>query len=103
MGTLTLKILFMIGFVSAFIIRSPHQRENKENKVAVDRKTAQEKVLLVLVSIGMVILPLVYVFSPWLSVADYHSIVWIGYSGAVCFGVALWLFWRSPVGATRGS
>jgi protein-S-isoprenylcysteine O-methyltransferase Ste14 len=95
MGTLTLKILFMIGFVSAFIIRSPHQRENKENKVAVDRKTAQEKVLLVLVFIGMVILPLVYVFSPWLSVADYHSIVWIGYSGAVCFGVALWLFWRS--------
>ena len=95
MDTLTLKILFMIGFISAFAIRSPYQRENKKNQVSVDRKTEQEKILLILVSIGMFILPLVYVFSPWLNVADYNPTVWVGYLGAICFGVSLWLFWRS--------
>lgn len=95
MDTLTLKILFMIGFVSAFAIRSPYQRENKKNEVSVNRKTVQERILLALVFIGMVILPLVYVFSPWLSVADYNLMPWVGYLGAMCFVVSLWLFWRS--------
>ncbi len=85
----------MIGFVSAFVIRSPHQRESKKNNVAIDRKTAQEKVLLAVVTIGMVVLPLLYVFSPWLSIADYHPPIWIGYLGAIFFAVSLWLFWRS--------
>jgi protein-S-isoprenylcysteine O-methyltransferase Ste14 len=95
MDTLTLKILFVIGFGSAFVIRSPYQRENKKNNIAIDRKTAQEKVLLALVFFGMVFLPLLYVFSPWLSVADYDPPSWAGYLGAICFAVSLWLFWRS--------
>lgn len=95
MDTLTLKIIFMIGLAAAFVIRFPYQQENKKNEIAINRKTAQEKVLLVLVFIGMMILPSVYVFSPWLGVADYYPMFWVGYLGILCFVPSLWLFWRS--------
>ncbi|MBW4430520.1 MAG: isoprenylcysteine carboxylmethyltransferase family protein [Pelatocladus maniniholoensis HA4357-MV3] len=95
MDTLTLKILFMLGLVFCFVIRIPHQRENKKNVIADDRKTTQEKALLLLVFIGMMILPLIYVLSSWLSVANYNLPVWVNWLGVATFGVAIWLFWRS--------
>lgn len=95
MDTLTLKILFMIGIVSSFVIRLPYQRENKKNKIAYDRKTMQEKVLILLVFIGMIILPLIYVMSPWLNFANYSLPLWANWLGVAAFAVALWLFWRS--------
>jgi protein-S-isoprenylcysteine O-methyltransferase Ste14 len=85
----------MIGFVSCFVIRIPHQRENKKNKIAIDRKTSQEKVLLLLVFVGMVILPLVYVVSPGLSIADYQLPLWANLLGVAAFAIGIWLFWRS--------
>jgi protein-S-isoprenylcysteine O-methyltransferase Ste14 len=95
MDTLTLKILFMIGVVSSFVIRLPYQRENKQNTIVRDRKTLQEKILLFLVFIGMIILPLIYVLSPWLNFANYSSPAWANWLGIIAFAAALWLFWRS--------
>ncbi|MBW4623857.1 MAG: isoprenylcysteine carboxylmethyltransferase family protein [Cyanosarcina radialis HA8281-LM2] len=95
MDTSTLKVIFTSGLVSAFAIRHPYQRENKKNKVAVDRQTTREKALLVLVIMGTIVLPLIYVFSPWLIAANYQLPLWAGYLGAIFFVVALWLFWRS--------
>ena len=60
MDVLTLKILVMIGVVASFVIRFPHQRENKTNKITHDRKTTQGKVLILLVFIGMIVLPTIY-------------------------------------------
>lgn len=88
-------MLFIIGLVSCFVIRIPYQRENKNNQIAIDRRTAQEKTLLLLVFIGMLILPLIYVFSPWLSVADYELPLWANWLGVATFVIALWLFWHS--------
>jgi protein-S-isoprenylcysteine O-methyltransferase Ste14 len=34
-------------------------------------------------------------FYPWLEFADYHLPGWTGWTGAVVFGVAIWLFWRA--------
>jgi protein-S-isoprenylcysteine O-methyltransferase Ste14 len=103
MDTLILKILFMIGVVSSFVIRFPHQRENKQNTIVRDcashtlreRKTNQEKILLLLVFVGMIILPLIYVLSPWLNFANYSLPVWANWLGIAAFAIALWLFWRS--------
>lgn len=95
MDTLTLKILFMIGVVSSFVIRFPYQRENKQNTIVRDHKTIQENILLLLVFVGMIILPLVYVLSPWLNFANYSLPVWANWLGVIAFSVALWLFWRS--------
>ncbi|MCU0535217.1 MAG: protein-S-isoprenylcysteine O-methyltransferase [Hydrococcus sp. Prado102] len=95
MSTLTLKVLFTIGFLSSFVIRIPHQRENRNNKIARDRKTTQEMILLLLVFIGMVMLPWLYVVSPVLNFADYSLPIWANCLGVITFALALWLFWRS--------
>ena len=95
MDTLTLKIIFLVGLVSCSIIRTPHQRVNKQNIIVDDRKTAQEKALLFLVFLGMFILPMIYVLTPWLSFANYSLPVWANILGMLTFAIALWLFWRS--------
>jgi protein-S-isoprenylcysteine O-methyltransferase Ste14 len=103
MDTLTLKTLFLIGLTASFVIRLPYQRENKQNTIVRDcashtlreRKTTQEKILLLLVFVGMIILPLMYVLSPWLNFANYSLPVWANWLGVITFAIALWLFWRS--------
>ena len=95
MDTLTLKIIFLVGLVSCSIIRTPHQRENKQNIIVDDRKTAQEKALLFFVALGMFMLPMIYVLTPWLSFANYSLPVWANILGMLTFAIALWLFWKS--------
>lgn len=95
MNTQILKVAFLIGLAASTIIRIPYQRETQQNTIIDNRKTPQEKGLLFLVFLGMVVLPLVYVFTPWLDVANYHLPVWANGLGIVTFAIALWLFWRS--------
>ena len=90
-----MKILFMVGFVSAWAIRTPYQKRHKRNKRAVIRLIPQERLLFVLIYVGMVILPLGYVFSPWLNLANYRPTSWAGYLGAISFAISLGLLWRS--------
>lgn len=95
MDMLLPKVIFMIGFVASNVIRLPHQQQNQQNIITDDRKTPLEKGLLLLVFLGMIVLPLVYVFSPWLNFANYESPWWSTILGTLSFAIALWLFWRS--------
>jgi len=95
MDTLIFKIVFLIGIISSFIIRTPHQRINEQNRIVDDRKTMQEKILLLFVFLGMFILPMIYIFTPWLNFANYSLPVWASLLGMLIFAIALWLFWRS--------
>ncbi|MEM9504063.1 MAG: protein-S-isoprenylcysteine O-methyltransferase [Cyanobacteria bacterium P01_E01_bin.43] len=95
MAILALKIIFLMGLVSSSIIRMPHQRVQQQNVIADDRKTTQEKALLVAVFLGMFILPMLYILTPWLGFANYSLPVWANILGVLIFGIALWLFWRS--------
>ncbi|MBV9386461.1 MAG: isoprenylcysteine carboxylmethyltransferase family protein [Chroococcidiopsidaceae cyanobacterium CP_BM_ER_R8_30] len=95
MNSLTLKILFMVGLGLSLVIRFPYRQEQRQNTIVDDRKTSQEKLILVLIFIGMLLLPLIYVFSSWLNVANYRQPIWINGLGVTTFTIALWLFWRS--------
>jgi protein-S-isoprenylcysteine O-methyltransferase Ste14 len=95
MGVLTFKIAFMIGLVLAFLIRLPHQVENQKNTITLNRKTPLELALMALITVGMIMIPTLYVFTTWLSVADYALPLWANCLGVVTFAFALWLFWRS--------
>lgn len=90
-----LKIFFLVGIVSSFIIRIPHQRVIKQNIIVDDRKTVQENALLFLVFLGMFILPMIYVLTPWLNFANYALPIWANILGVLVFAIALWLFWQS--------
>lgn len=95
MDALILKIIFLIGLVSTFIIRIPYQREIKQNVIIDNRKTAQENGLLFLVFLGMFVLPLIYMITPWFNFANYSLPAWANLLGVLIFAIVLWLFWRS--------
>ena len=95
MDTLALKVVYMIGFISAWAIRAPYQNQAKQNKTIATRLVSEERVLFMMIYMGMVVLPLIYVFTSWLRLADYYPVPWTGYLGAISFIASLWLLWRS--------
>lgn len=92
---LLLKIAYMAGWLACFFIRWPYQRQWKANTFSDDRRSGIEHALLAAMFLTMMTLPLVWVFSPWLSFADYRLPGWAGLLGAALFAFAVWLFWRS--------
>lgn len=98
------EIIYLIGVIVGSVVRAVGMSWGKnwwrkKQKVADDRHTNLEKIVLSLVSIGFLILPLIYVFSSWLDFADYHlpalaSLV-SGWVGAAALAAAIGLLWRS--------
>ena len=88
--------LFYLAFVvGTFIIRWPHHKRNKRNQIIQDQKTGLEKGLLFGASLGMMFLPLLYVFTSLLGFADYSLPVWARMLGVLIMLSSLWLFYRS--------
>ena len=61
--TWMLKTTFMVFWLSTWPIRMPFEREQKKNTITVNQKTTEEKVLLGSAFLGMVLIPVVYVFT----------------------------------------
>src|SRR5690606_399864 len=57
--------------------------------------------LLAQLLLGMVALPLVYIFTPWLNFAHYKLRAWAGWIGTVSFAVGLWPLWRAHADLVR--
>ncbi|MEM1359066.1 MAG: protein-S-isoprenylcysteine O-methyltransferase [Bacteroidota bacterium] len=95
MNPLLLKIGFFVIVVGTGIIRYPHEKRNKANQVTTDKKKGLEQLLLFFVFLGMMILPMLYIFTNWLSFADYQLPVLWQVLGLVLIVPGLWLFYRS--------
>lgn len=89
------KIIFILGIMFWLLIRIPYQQIQKQNTIVDDRKTFQEKVVRLLLLIGILFLPLIYVLSPWLNFANYRLPIWANGLGIATLALSLWLFWRS--------
>ena len=89
------SVLFLVGFVAYTAIRGVYARRSKRVSTAHRRVDALEKALLLLVIPPSLVLPLLYLFTPWLGFADYRLPAWAGWCGAAVMLAALWLFWRS--------
>ncbi|HII06474.1 MAG TPA: isoprenylcysteine carboxylmethyltransferase family protein [Methanotrichaceae archaeon] len=97
-------VAFLAGFVAASVIRAFWLKRTlhwwrRREKVADDRESGQDKPLLLLTTVGMIIVPFLYLFTTKLDFADYSlpataSLV-AGSLGAALFLQALWLLWRS--------
>lgn len=102
-------IVYLVGFVVYVAIRGVFGGRTKGNEKAVSRADAIDRALVGLVFIGNIILPGLYLFTPWLGFADYGRCairdsgceMWwtaiVPWFGAVVMVVALWLFWRAHV------
>ena len=88
------KIIYFIELVAAIIVRKSFERKNLKLKIVVDKRTNLDVIFLLLNGVGMII-PVIYVVSPWLDFADYHLPVGMGYVGAILFAFAIYLIWRS--------
>ena len=99
------EYVFVAGFIAGCVIRgigtarAGRGRRKERNKIVDGRRVRLEWLLLMLVSVGMFVLPLVYLLTSWLDFADYGLPegvgVVVGLVGAAVFGFALWLLWRS--------
>lgn len=91
------NLVFLIGVIVYVCIRGVFGGRTKRNQKVVSRVDARDRTLLVLVVVGNIILPALYLFTPWLAFADYHLPAFIPWCGAVTMVIALWLFWRAHV------
>lgn len=90
-----LEAVYFSGLLLAVAIRAPHDLRRKRNRITDHRVGWLEATLMALVFVGMFLLPLVNVVTPWLEFADYRLPPWAGLLGVAVFVGALWLFWRS--------
>ncbi len=89
------KALLFLGLIVTIVIRIPYDKRSASTKVEADFKTAREKLLLAVVAIGVMLLPLVFIFTPFLSFADHELEPVSFWLGAMLLGLNIWLFYRS--------
>jgi protein-S-isoprenylcysteine O-methyltransferase Ste14 len=96
MDPLLAKIIFVFGFLVAnFVIRTPYIKAHHRLPIRSNRKTRLDTSLFLGVSVGGFLIPLLYVFTPLFSFADYASRLWIGVTGIAVLVLANWVFWKS--------
>lgn len=95
MEPIILQTIYGVSILASIIIRRPHEKRNRANKIVNDQKTILEKTLLFLVFLGMIILPMLYVFTGILNFADYTLPLGFQLLGIVLIAFFIWLFYRS--------
>ena len=89
------EALFLVGIASTIIIRAPHGGRSSKVAVVESRRGPLEIALLALMWITGVILPLVAIFTPFLSFVDYPLHPGAFAMGTVVLSLGIWLFYRS--------
>jgi protein-S-isoprenylcysteine O-methyltransferase Ste14 len=92
-----LNLVYFVGLVVYVTIRGVFGGRTKKNEKVVSRVDVSDRALVAAVFLGSMVLPMLYLFSPWLRFADYRLPAFVNWSGAVVMVIALWLFWRAHV------
>src|SRR5262245_29442594 len=88
------KVAIVAASILMIAIRAPHGQRSRTVKITKNRKGPLEVVVLSLAMLGFFV-PLVWVVSPVLSLAEYPLNPLAFWTGVACFAVGLWLFHRS--------
>ena len=91
------NLVFVCGFVCYVIIRHVFEKKAKIKKSVSSRFGIQEKLLIGTLSLGIFLLPVLYLFTSVLGFADYRANNYVQWGGVVVMLTSLWLFWRSHV------
>lgn len=95
MNPTILHIAYIVFVVITTIIRWPYHKANQANTITKNKKDGAEKLLLALTALGMMWIPLLFIFTNWLSFADYELPFAIEVVGLFLAIPCLWLFYRS--------
>lgn len=88
-------IVYWLGMVLEVVIRTPFQLAVKAAAKSEQRVSRTEQVLLGLLTLGGLILPLIYSVTSWLGFANYHLPVGLGWLGVFLLACAVFLFGRA--------
>jgi len=88
------NLVFLVGFIVYLGIRYVFARRTRGNEKAISR-IGRDSILIVIVGVGSLLLPVLYLFTPWLAFADYRLPARAPWFGTAVMCLALWLFWRS--------
>lgn len=89
------NIVYLVGFIVYVCIRGVFERRTRGNEKILRQLDGLEKSLLLIVALGSLLLPVLYLFTPWLAFADYRLPAFAPWCGMLLMLVALWLFYRS--------
>lgn len=84
------KIAFFVSLIAQIAIRYPYREGQKRTNM-----DTREKLLLTLLTVGGLLLPLIYIFTNLLPFADYDAPLWLTILGIVITAVGLYFFWRA--------
>lgn len=93
----TAKATLILGIAAVAAIRAPHGHRSSQTKIIKSKRGRLEIVLLSLMWLGSVILPILWVATPFFSFADYPLHPALYAAGVLLFSLGLWLFHRSHV------
>jgi protein-S-isoprenylcysteine O-methyltransferase Ste14 len=94
------KTLYFLELILISSVRTLSTSKYRRLKTEEDHSTSLDKTLLGLSALGMLV-PLIYIFSPWLDFADYHLPDILGWIGAILFALAACLLWITHLSLGR--
>lgn len=89
------EYVFLVAFVAYVVIRGIFIERTKQNEITLRRVDGLERGVMLLVFVGNLLVPVLYLLTPWLAFADYHLPPAATWPGTLLIAFALWLFWRS--------
>ena len=87
------NIVFFIGFVVYVVTRGKFAHQTKFNEKIERRVDASEKILLTSMLVTGLLFPVLYLFTPLFSFANYDLPEWTHWCGLAVMLLALWLWW----------
>lgn len=97
MWSIVYRVVLIGGWVAGSVIRGVYRGPIRKKAVVDERYRTQEGILLLLSSVGMFILPILYLTTSWFDALDYSLPVWLGLVGVVLHLGGTWLLWRVHV------
>jgi len=89
------KVIYIVGIMLFVLIRITFILRKKKNRISIDRKTIIDILMLILIFCAAIIIPLCYIFSPFLNFANYYLPFWSTWLGLIIFIFSLLIFWKS--------
>lgn len=94
------EIVFLIGFVAGTVVRKVCEFKSRGLNAKNKHSNVTDFVLVGMAGAGLV-MPFLYLFTPWLNFANYNLPAASGWVGTVLFAGAIFMLWRSHVDLGR--
>ncbi len=89
------EIVWVVGIIAWYVVRYPFERRARRVRVMSNRRSTTDTIGLAAASLGLAIVPALYVATGIPGFADYVAQPWLVGLGAFVFAAAIWTFRRT--------